>query len=74
MSSDTHMNEKAGFKRRSFFARILAGLTGGTVVGGVAGKMLHALEPTAQQEEKVGVVINPLAVVRTNKGSKTHGE
>ena len=74
MSSDTIINEKQGLKRRSFFARILAGVVGGAAFGGVASNILHASESTAQQEDKVSVSINPLAVVRTNKGSNTHGE
>jgi hypothetical protein len=74
MSSETIMNEKQGLKRRSFFARILAGVVGGAAFGGVAGNILHATESAVQDEDKVRVSINPLAVVRTNKGSNTHGE
>jgi hypothetical protein len=74
MSSDTIVDEKQGLKRRSFFVRILAGVLGGTAFGGVAGNILHASESAAQEENTKNVSINPLAVVRTNKGSNTHGE
>lgn len=74
MSSDTHMDEKRGMKRRSFFASILAGVVGGAAFGGIADDVLQASESTTQQKKKVSVSINPLAVVRTDKGFNTHGE
>jgi hypothetical protein len=59
-------------KRRSFFTRLLGGITGGWMAGNLFSGILRATAG-AKNIEEVKVRINPLAVSRAKKDPKSHG-
>ena len=62
---------KYSLKRRSFFIRLLGGITGGWIAGNLFSGILRSTT-VYKSNKKVKVRINPLAVSRAKKEPETH--
>jgi hypothetical protein len=60
-------------QRRSFFRQLFSGIAGGWMVGNL---LPHTMQRKTfvQQNDHIQVTINPMAVSRTAKEAKLHGE
>jgi hypothetical protein len=64
--------DKRTIKRRSFIMRLFGGITGGWIAGNLFSGIVRSTA-VAKNNEPVQVIINPLAVPRTNKDVTSHG-
>jgi hypothetical protein len=61
------------FKRRSFFWRLLGGVTGGWIAGNLFSGFAH-ITRRIKNDDIVQVHINPLAIPRATRKGAPHGE
>jgi hypothetical protein len=73
-SMENGLKEKEAARpvRRAFFGQLLATLGGGFLAGSVLHGLLGTKKRAPNQERRVNVTTNPLAVPRTKEGSKSN--